>query len=85
MMATSDGENANYDESDWSSTRQHLTTHTFLADEEKGTMEQLKSRIGQHYHDNKANVETHSSGSSDACSESVQGGHCANGGGDSRM
>jgi hypothetical protein len=28
-------ENANYDESDWSSTRQHLTTHTFLADEEK--------------------------------------------------
>jgi hypothetical protein len=47
------GENANYDKSDWSSTRQHLTTHTFLADEEKGTMEQLKSRIGQHYHDNK--------------------------------
>jgi hypothetical protein len=46
--------NANYDESDWSSTRQHLTTHTFLADEEKGTMEQLKSRIGQHYHENKA-------------------------------
>ena len=45
--------NAAYDETDWSSTRQHLTTHTYLADEEKGTMDQLEGRIREHYSENK--------------------------------
>ena len=48
--------NAAYDESDWSTTRQHLTTHTFLADEEKGTMNQLKQRLKEHYSEYKRDL-----------------------------
>jgi len=41
--------NGEYDESDWSSTRQHLTTHTFLAAEEKGTVDNLKDVLKEHH------------------------------------
>eukprot|EP00548_Thalassiothrix_antarctica_P014582 CAMPEP_0194177090 /NCGR_PEP_ID=MMETSP0154-20130528/10942_1 /TAXON_ID=1049557 /ORGANISM="Thalassiothrix antarctica, Strain L6-D1" /LENGTH=536 /DNA_ID=CAMNT_0038891571 /DNA_START=87 /DNA_END=1694 /DNA_ORIENTATION=+ len=44
--------NSKYDESDWSSTKQHLTTHTYLADEDKGTIQNLKDLVREHYNNN---------------------------------
>jgi len=40
--------NADYDESDFSNTRNHLTTHTFLGEEGKASYEQLNQRILDH-------------------------------------
>mmetsp|Transcript_7141 Transcript_7141/g.10416 ORF Transcript_7141/g.10416 Transcript_7141/m.10416 type:complete len:579 (+) Transcript_7141:145-1881(+) len=44
--------NAVYDESNWDSTTQHLTTHTYLSTEDKGTMEELddvlRAHVAQH-------------------------------------
>jgi hypothetical protein len=44
--------NSVYQESDFSSTKQHLTTHTFLANEEKGTADELRELIQYHYKQN---------------------------------
>lgn len=40
--------NADYDESDFSNTRNHLTTHTFLGEEGKASQTQLNQRILDH-------------------------------------
>ena len=48
--------NAAYDETDWSSTAQHLTTHTFLSEEGKGTMENLQELVHNHYNDNRRDL-----------------------------
>jgi hypothetical protein len=40
--------NAVYDETDFSNTRNHLTTHTFLAEEGKATFEQFKGHLREH-------------------------------------
>jgi Tubulin-tyrosine ligase family len=44
--------NAVYNETEFSQREQHLTTHTFLADEEKGTIDELRELIRQHYLEN---------------------------------
>lgn len=44
--------NANYDESDFSNTRNHLTTHTFLGEEGKASYPQLNQRILDHVDEN---------------------------------
>lgn len=44
--------NANYDESDFSNTRNHLTTHTFLGEEGKASYPQLNQRILDHVEEN---------------------------------
>jgi Tubulin-tyrosine ligase family len=43
--------NAVYDESDFSNTRNHLTTHTRLAEEGKATFEEFKQHLRQHNRD----------------------------------
>mmetsp|Transcript_462 Transcript_462/g.681 ORF Transcript_462/g.681 Transcript_462/m.681 type:complete len:503 (-) Transcript_462:38-1546(-) len=40
--------NADYDESDFSNTRNHLTTHTFLGEEGKASYEQLNQKLVDH-------------------------------------
>jgi hypothetical protein len=45
--------NAAYNETEFGGPRtQHLTTHTYLSDEEKGTLEELQERIRYHYQQN---------------------------------
>ena len=44
--------NADYDESDFSNTRNHLTTHTFLGEEGKASQTQLNQRILDHVAEN---------------------------------
>ena len=46
--------NAVYDETDFSDTTKHLTTMTFLDEEFKGTMDEAKGLIHQHYEQNVA-------------------------------
>ncbi|KAG7362746.1 tubulin-tyrosine ligase family protein [Nitzschia inconspicua] len=49
--------NAAYNETEFSGPRtQHLTTHTFLSEEEKGTIEELKERLKYHYRQNRRNL-----------------------------
>lgn len=44
--------NADYDESDFSNTRNHLTTHTFLGEEGKASYEQLNQKLVDHVEEN---------------------------------
>jgi hypothetical protein len=44
--------NSEYDESDFSTTEKHLTTHTYLADEGKGTKEELRQLVRHHFKEN---------------------------------
>jgi len=44
--------NAEYNEKDFSDTRNHLTTHTFLGEEGKASYTQLNDRILQHVEEN---------------------------------
>jgi len=44
--------NAAYDESNWASTTRHLTTHTYLSTEDKGTMDELELLLNQHVQKN---------------------------------
>ena len=46
--------NANYDESDFSNTRNHLTTHTFLGTEGKASWQQFAQRVLQQYNSDSA-------------------------------
>eukprot|EP00542_Grammatophora_oceanica_P015171 CAMPEP_0194042066 /NCGR_PEP_ID=MMETSP0009_2-20130614/13859_1 /TAXON_ID=210454 /ORGANISM="Grammatophora oceanica, Strain CCMP 410" /LENGTH=524 /DNA_ID=CAMNT_0038685765 /DNA_START=13 /DNA_END=1587 /DNA_ORIENTATION=+ len=48
--------NAEYNENDWSSTTQHLTTHTYLAEEDKGTITELESWLQEYYDANKSRL-----------------------------
>uniref|UniRef100_A0A7S1VTZ5 Uncharacterized protein n=1 Tax=Grammatophora oceanica TaxID=210454 RepID=A0A7S1VTZ5_9STRA len=48
--------NAEYNEKDWNSTTQHLTTHTYLADEEKGTIQELEDWLQEYYDANKGRL-----------------------------
>lgn len=41
--------NSAYDETDWTTTQKHLTTHTYLANEDKGTVDNLKERLQEYY------------------------------------
>lgn len=50
--------NANYDESDFSNTRSHLTTHTFLGEEGKASYEQLNQHLLEHVDQNPELKET---------------------------
>lgn len=46
--------NAVYNETEFGGPRtQHLTTHTYLSDEEKGTIEELQERVRYHYQQNR--------------------------------
>jgi Tubulin-tyrosine ligase family len=44
--------NAKYDETDFSSTTNHLTTMTYLAEEAKGTVDELQDLVRHHYRKN---------------------------------
>jgi Tubulin-tyrosine ligase family len=44
--------NAEYDESDFSNTRNHLTTHTFLGEEGKASHAQFNERLLEHVKEN---------------------------------
>ena len=48
--------NAVYDESDFSNTRNHLTTHTKLAEEGKATFEEFKEHVRKHNRDEKLGI-----------------------------
>lgn len=49
--------NSVYTETEFGGPRtQHLTTHTFLSDEEKGTIEELQERVRYHYQQNRRNL-----------------------------
>lgn len=46
--------NAVYNKTEFGGPRtQHLTTHTFLSEEEKGTIEELQERVRYHYQQNR--------------------------------
>jgi hypothetical protein len=42
--------NANYKENDFNNTRDHLTTHTFLGEEGKGSFDDLAEKITERYY-----------------------------------
>jgi Holliday junction resolvase len=48
--------NADYDETDFSDTKKHLTTMTFLDTEMKGTMDEVKVLLNEHYQNNVAEL-----------------------------
>ena len=48
--------NADYDETDFSDTKKHLTTMTYLDAEMKGTMDEVKMLLDKHYQHNKAEI-----------------------------